>query len=157
MFPIDNWLLRAATYRISISYHRPLRLIIKCHNLMNETWKENMYSKSLWLYQNSNTLSIFARFQLVISGLHVNPVNHYTMKINCISWRIQLTYHYCNTTTSVCSKLWLSATLNISTVRPRGTQSMCPKKNRVSQNRLSWGLLLFSKVSKFKKNRVPWG
>ena len=31
------------------------------------------------------------------------------------------------------------------------------QKNRVSQNRLSWGLLLFSQVSKFKKNRVPWG
>ena len=46
---------------------------------------------------------------------------------------------------------------NICTVRPRGTRLMCPKKNRVSRNRLSWGLLLFSKVSKFKKNSVPWG
>ena len=43
----------------------------------------------------------------------------------------------------------------VTTVRPRGTRLMCPKKNRVSRNRLSWGLLLFSKVSKFKKNSGP--
>ena len=43
------------------------------------------------------------------------------------------------------------------TVRPRGTRSMCPPKNRVPRNRLSWGLLLFTRVSKSEKNRVSWG
>ena len=46
---------------------------------------------------------------------------------------------------------------NNDTVRPRGTWSMCPKKNRVPRNRLSWGLLLFTRVSKSEKNRVSWG
>ena len=39
----------------------------------------------------------------------------------------------------------------INTVRPRGTRSMCPKKNRVPQNRSSWGLLLFTRVPKSEK------
>jgi len=43
------------------------------------------------------------------------------------------------------------------TVRPRGTRSMCPQKNRVPRNRLPWGLLLFTRVSKSEKNRVSWG